>query len=158
MLNSKHRDLLNTRCDVVVASRNERLVPSVCWGMGCHVDEDGRRVTLWLREDQARAVLADIRTNARLAAVFSVPHTCVALQLKGEDARVRAATALDAARLQAHIDNLVREIELVQFHETFTRTLFEQPLEMLVAVEFTVSAVYEQTPGPSAGQALGGRG
>lgn len=156
MLTSQQRDLLNTRCDVVVSSRNDRLVPSVCWGMGGHVDDDGRRATVWLRRDQARPIVADVRANACLAAVFCVPHTSVALQVKGEDARVRAATELDAQRLQAHVDNLVREIELVQLNETFTRTLFEQPLEELVAIEFTVTSVYEQTPGPGAGHAIGG--
>lgn len=155
MLTSKQRDLINSRCDVVVSSRNDRLMPSVCWGMGGHVDEDGRRATVWLRRDQARDVVADVRANARLAVVFCVPHTSVALQVKGEDAGVRAATEADAPHLQAHIDNLVREIELVQLSETFTRTLFEQPLEELVAIEFTVSAVFQQTPGPGAGKALG---
>lgn len=155
MLTSPQRDLLNTRCDVVVASRNERLAPSVCWGMGSHVDDDGRRATVWLRRDQAREIVADIRANARLAAVFCVPHTSVALQVKGEDARVRPANALDAPRLRAHVDNLVREIELMHLGEAFTRALFEQPLEELVAIEFTVNSVYEQTPGPGAGQALG---
>lgn len=154
MLTSQQRDLLNTRCDIVVATRSDRLVPSVCWGMGGHVEKDGQRATVWLRQDQARDLVADVRANARLAVVYCVPHTSVALQVKGEDARVRPASAQDAPHLQAHLDNLVREIELMHLSEEFTRALFEQPLQALVAIEFTVSSVFEQTPGPAAGQTL----
>lgn len=156
MLTRQQRDLLNTRCDVVVSTRSDRLAPSVCWGMGGHIDDEGRRATVWLRQDQARELVADVQANARVAAVFCVPHTSVALQVKGEDARVRPATGQDAQRLQAHLDNMVREIELMQLSPAFTRALFEQPLEALVAIDFTISSVYEQTPGPAAGQTLGG--
>ncbi|WP_051304986.1 hypothetical protein [Chitinilyticum litopenaei] len=148
-------ELLNTRCDVVVASRSLNNLPSVCWGMGGLVHDDRKTVSVWLHRDHSGQLIADIRDTSRISAVFSVPFTNVSFQLKGENATVRLARTDDALILQRHCGNMVRELELVQFGELFARTVFEYPLQDLMAVDFTISAMFEQTPGPRAGQPLG---
>ena len=153
-LSSEHRVLLNSRCDVVVASRNAALQPSVCWAMAGHVHEDHRSITVWLRRDQAGDLLPAVQATGMVAAVFCVPLTSVSLQLKGRDARVRDARQEDAEMVRSHTRNLVHELALVGFSEAFSRTVFDQPLDLLLAIEFTVHSLYEQTPGPRAGQLI----
>jgi hypothetical protein len=155
VLSAAHRELINARCDAVVASRSADLAPSVCWAMGSYVHEDERSVTVWVLRAQAASVLADVADNGQVSVVFAVPCTAASLQVKGGDARVRNAGAADAAILRRFVDNMVREIGLVQFPEALTRTVFEQELGALVALEFTASQVFEQSPGPGAGFPIG---
>lgn len=155
MLSPAHRELINTRCDAVISSRSAAMAPSICWGMGCHVHEDACSVTVWVLRAQAASVLADLADNGLISVVFAVPVSSVSLQVKGRDARQRAASAADAAILHRYIDNIVHEIGLVHVREALIRTVFEQELDALVALEFTAAQVFEQTPGPGAGLPIG---
>jgi hypothetical protein len=50
---------------------------------------------------------------------------------------VPAATRADEAFLHAHVKNMVRALEQLQFGEAFARTVFEQPWSLLAVVRFT---------------------
>lgn len=146
---------LNQRCDVVLSSSSAAAVPSLCWGMAGRVLDDRCTVEAWVREDQARQFLADVRATGRAAAVFSEPFTNVAVQLKGRSgASVRAATRDDEAFLRHHVGNMVRELARVNFSEAFARNFFEHPWTLLAVVRFEAVEVFVQTPGPRAGQPL----
>jgi len=146
---------LNQRCDVVLSSGSAAAVPSLCWGMAGRVLDDRRTVQAWVREDQARQLLADVRATGRAAAVFSEPYTSVAVQLKGGRASVRAASQEDEAFLRQHVGHMVEQLARVNFGEVFVRSFFEQPWTLLAVVSFEAAAVFVQTPGPRAGQPLG---
>ena len=155
MISAQHIELLNSRCDVVVGSRNADLVPSVCWGMGAHVHDDGRHITVWLARAQAGVVLDDIAATGAIAAVFSEPFTSISIQVKGHDALVRDAHEPDQNILAGHLSDMIREIGLVGFSEPFVRTAFDMPLHALAAIEFSVDSIFQQTPGPRAGDPIG---
>lgn len=152
MISGKHRELLNSRCDVVVSSRSATLVPSICWGVASHVHDDGKRITVWLARERAETLLSDVATTGAIATVFSQPYSNISLQIKGRDAVVRAAVPDDQQVLHAHLHNMIREIALVGFGEPLVRAAFEVPIEQLAAIEFTAHSMFEQTPGPHAGQ------
>lgn len=145
---------LNQRCDVVLSSASAAALPSLCWGMAGRLLPDRRTVQAWVREDQARQFLADVRATGRVAAVFSEPYTNVAVQFKGSGARVRAATREDEAFLREHVGHMVQELARVGFDEVFARNFFEQPWTLLAQLSFEADAIFVQTPGPRAGQAL----
>lgn len=147
-------DTLNRRCDVVVASSSAAGYPSTCWGMAGQVLAEGLIVEAWVREDQARQLLADVRATGRVAAVFSEPFTNFAVQFTGVDGQIRAATREDEAFLQRHVGHMVHELDRVGFGEAFARTLFGQSWSQLAVLRFTASQSYIQTPGPRAGTAL----
>lgn len=147
-------ETLNRRCDIVVGSRSDRLAPSVCWGMAGRVLDDRRGVEVWVREDQGRQFLADVRATGHVAAVFNEPYTNVAVQFKGTDGCVRPATRDDADFLRRHVDHMVRELARVGFGESFARVFFEQSWSLLAVVRFTAAQTFIQTPGPRAGQPM----
>ncbi len=154
MIRTTDLELINSGPDVVVGSRSATLNPSVCWAMGCHADLDGQRITVWLRVDQAEALLNDVRTSACIAAVFVDPLTSRSLQLKGVDAVVRDAAPDDAPVLARHLTQFIDCLEQTGMPETVTRAAFDQALDQLVAVQFTATDMFEQTPGPHAGQPI----
>lgn len=145
---------LNQRCDIVLSSASAAAVPSLCWGMAGRLLGDRRTVEGWVREDQGRQFLADVRATGRVAAVFSEPYTNLAVQFKGRGASVRAATRDDEAFLREHVGNIVRELARLNFPEAFVRNFFEQPWTLLAAVRFEACETFVQTPGPRAGQPL----
>jgi len=155
LISAQHIELLNSRCDVVVGSRSANLVPSVCWGMGGHVHDDGRRITVWLARAQAGVVLDDIAATGAIAAVFNEPFTSIAVQIKGSDARIRDAQDHDQRILGRHLSNMIHEVGRVGFDEPFVRTVFDLPLQALAAIEFSVDSLFQQTPGPRAGDPIG---
>lgn len=147
-------EFLNNRADVLLASCSLQLMPSVCWGMGCHIDPSGPHITVWLACAQSVALRADIEATGAVAAVFSEPYTNITLQIKGSNARVRKARKQDAMRLQRFLENLICQVGRLGVDETFVRTVFDQPLNSLIAVEFVGTSMFEQTPGPHAGRAI----
>lgn len=150
-------DTLNQRSDVVLSSCSAAGVPSLCWGMAGRVLADHRTVEAWVREDQARQFLADVRATGRVAAVFCEPYTNLAVQFKGGGATLRAATRDDEAFLREHVNHMVRELARLEFSEAFARSFFEHGWATLAVVRFSASQVFTQTPGPRAGQALAAR-
>jgi hypothetical protein len=111
-------------------------------------------VTLFLVAAQAAAVLADVRANRTLAAVFSQPSTHRTVQLKGADARVDTVAPEERARLAEYREGMVRELGVVGQPPEYTRALLTFDPADLVAVTFTPTSAYTQTPGPNAGAPL----
>jgi len=137
-----------------VASRSPALVPSVARAYGCRVSPDRRRVTILLATGRARALLRDLAEGAPIAAVFSRPKTHVTLQLKGELAEVLPATATDVELMQAYGAAFAAEVCALGYREDFGARLAATAAEPAAAVRFEPVALFEQTPGPRAGERL----
>jgi hypothetical protein len=123
---------------------------------GCRVAADGRSVTIILSALQAGALLADLRANGRLAVAFCRPTTDQTLQIKALDAQVTALVRDDYSTLAEHTDKLIAEIAPIGFPESIVRPLFGCSPSDAVAVNFSPSAVFDQTPGPNAGARVAG--
>jgi hypothetical protein len=100
-------------------------------------------------------MLDHIASNGAIAAVFSVPSTLESLQLKGVDARVERADASDAALAACHREAFVDQVGKLGHPRDLVRLLMTCESDDLVAVTFTPSAAFSQTPGPRAGHAIG---
>jgi hypothetical protein len=123
---------------------------------GGRVSADSRSITVILSALQAGALLADLRANRRLAVAFCRPSTDQTLQIKALDAQVIALVRDDYDTLAAHTSKLVAEILPMGFPEAVVRPLFSCSPGDAVAVSFSPSAVFDQTPGPNAGARLAG--
>jgi hypothetical protein len=150
-----HAAFMQSGVSVHVASRGPANVPSVARGLGCRIDPDRSRVTIFLSAAQAPELLADLRASRAAAAVFSKPSTHETIQIKGDDATVGALADSDRARVAAYAEALVRDLETLGFTEAFGRALVDCDPADLVAVAFTARAAFRQTPGPNAGAPLG---
>lgn len=138
-----------------VASRSPDLVPSVARAYGCRVSADRREVRILLAEGRARAVLRDLAGGAPIAAIFSRPKTHVSLQLKGERALVLPVTAADIEVMRAYAAAFAAEVAALGYPQAFAERLVGPAGEAASAVRFEPVALFEQTPGPRAGEPLG---
>lgn len=139
------------RISITAASRDARRLPSVVRAAACRLDAGGERMTLLLATRQAAQVLADVAATGAIAVVFSEPSTHRTLQFKGRDARLDSVRPDDLALACAHRDSFVEELLPLGYTREFARTIHSVPGDELSAVSFTVTEVYEQTPGPRAG-------
>lgn len=139
----------------LVASRDARLRPSVMRAMGSAVTADGRCVTVYLSRLQARQLLSDLASCARIAVSFSQPASHRTLQLKARALRLRETTAQDRAVIAHYRAGMQVAVGEVGLGPSFIDAMLAADLDALVAVEFTPDEAFDQTPGPRAGQALG---
>lgn len=139
---------------VIVASRNARRVPSNVRGIACRVSADRRRVTVILRRSQSAQLLEDIQRSGCVAVCFTQPTTHRTIQLKAEDAVIEPAQAGDVALAERFIAGFHRELGPLGYSEDFVRALLGYAADDLLAVGFSPSAVFGQTPGPRAGERL----
>ncbi len=139
---------------MALASRDAQHVPSLFKASGCRVNAERTRVTVFVDQHFGASLVRDLRAGGPVAAVFSVPATHRTLQLKGERAEVGSVTPADREYVRAHVDAIVAHIAALGYAEAALRCYFHYAPEQLVAVSFTPTAAFEQTPGPGAGNRL----
>lgn len=138
----------------IVASRGADLRPSIMRAVGSRISADGREVTVYLRRSQSEQLLRDIAQTGEIAVVFSVPSSHQTLQLKARQATQRPAGADDLPVLQAYLRSMEDEVGRVGYSPRYVAALLAAPLADVVAVRFTPTSAFDQTPGPRAGAAL----
>lgn len=139
---------------IAVAARDASNVPSLFKAVACRVSDDRRRVTVYVDQQLAAAVVRDLRAGSPIAAVFSEPATHRTIQLKGERADVGPVTPADREYARERFDNIVAHIAALDYAENAVKCYFHYAPEQLVAIVFAPTAAFEQTPGPGAGARL----
>jgi hypothetical protein len=148
---------LQAGVSVHAASRDAANVPCLVRGAGCRVSADRRRVTVFLFASQCGRLLQDLRDNGAIAFFASQPSTHRTVQLKGSDARVEVPQPGDERHVERHREAFLRDLVGIGYDESLPRTLLGGDWADAVAVTFTPTAVFAQTPGPGAGNLIAGR-
>jgi hypothetical protein len=99
----------------------------------------------------AGPVLDDLRANGQAAVVFARPEDDRACQVKGVFVSARAAAADEEPLVREQFDGFRRQLEIIGMPGESTRPWIVWPA---TAVRLRVTAVFDQTPGPSAGAPL----
>lgn len=143
---------------VLVSSSDAGNRPAVGRAIGCRLSPDGRRITVYLAASACADLLRAIGETGRIAVAVSKPSTHRSVQIKGRDAvPVPPDADTDAdigGALSRKIDSFTRDVVGIGFEEALVRTLMAYDPADLVAVAFTPSGVFDQTPGPNAGNAI----
>jgi hypothetical protein len=147
--------LTSPRLSIAVASRDRDNVPRLFKAVGCRVSARRDRVTLYADQQLARDVIRALREGFPIAAVFSEALSHRTLQLKGDRADVGPVAPADREYAREHFEAVVEHIAALDYPRDAVRCYFNYSPEQLVSVAFSPDAVFEQTPGPGAGEALG---
>jgi hypothetical protein len=136
---------------IVVATRDGDLRPEIARGWGPDVAEDGSAVSLCVATAPGSRTRANLESNGAIAATFSLPTTYRTVQVKGVALDVAEPSAERLARVQEHAAAFVAEVVQVGIpREAAPRFVGSG----FVAVTFAVRELYDQTPGPTAGERL----
>lgn len=131
-------------------------LPNLARATGCRVAPDRRSARIFLAATPGAALLDDVRGNGLIAVVFSQPSTHRTIQLKASNARVVPLETGDDEIVRRYIDSFLADLIPLGYPGNVIRTLLACDPDDLVAVEFSPSSAFLQTPGPNAGQVLRG--
>jgi hypothetical protein len=154
LIDAAQAAFLQSGVSISAASCGARPFPSVCRVLACSIGGDRRRLTVMVARPHAQELLEDIAHGGRLAVVFSQPSTNRTIQVKGDNAEagVPDARLLEAVRI--HCDAFVDEVQLLGFPAPLVRSLLCCADDDIVAIGFTPTAAFDQSPGPRAGAPL----
>ena len=141
---------------ISVGSCNAAMVPSLARGLGCRYDRRQQTITVFVATARAPSVLRDLRAGGGLAVVCSRPTTHQTLQIKGRNAVVTALAEGDRECMLAYAEAFTGELCSLGHSAHFAAGVVQGAADDAVAVSFMPLKLFEQTPGPGAGKALGG--
>ena len=137
---------------VGVATRDDDLKPEFARGWGPEVSANGRALRLCVVAPEGSPMRANLERNGAVAVGFSPPTIARAVQVKGAASRVEEPEAADLERVERHVRSFVAEAERIGAPAELSQRMFVG--SGLVAVEFSIDEVFDQTPGPTAGRRL----
>lgn len=152
-LSEELAELIASGVDVYVATRDAEYTPESMLAMGVKIHGDGCAITVYLPEATSAPTLANLKSNGQIAICLTRPRDHRSVQLKGSVKHVRASEAADRELQSVFRAALVEQFAGVGIPRSASRRLVWWPS---VAVEVAVNAVFQQTPGPRAGEPLAG--
>jgi len=148
---------LTERVSLIVAVVADSGVPDLALALGCRVDVEAGRIDLILDEAVATSLLTLVKAGRQeVALVASRPSDLRTVQVKGGNARLQSFPLPWLDALEQGIRGRRDELAKIEFGGSYAATLYHFSPESLVCLRFDASAVFEQTPGPKAGQQLAG--
>lgn len=118
------------------------------------VSTDRRRITLFLDAAVCAPVLEAVRAGGIIAAAFTQPTTHRSLQLKGADATLHPPGPEALEVIERHLRAFTVELREIAFPDPFIAAHEAFDPQALVALTFSATNAFDQTPGPRAGDAV----
>ncbi len=128
--------------------------PCVCDAVALEVHPSGAGVTVYLPVAIAAETVANLATNGRVAVVSTYPPDHGTVQLKGQSRAVRLAGEEQRAFVTESLQQLAGVLDQMGLPRAITLSVQHWPA---FAVDVDVEAVFDQTPGPRAGELLRSR-
>ena len=128
--------------------------PDIARVVGARVDSEAGAVELVLSAWQWPRAVVNVRTRGRVAVTFARPTDYVSYQVKGR-ADLRAADAQALALAARYMEDVSAVLVSLGLQRSVLDAWFTDREAVVVRLE--VDAIYVQTPGAKAGQALAAR-
>ncbi len=155
LLSAENAAFIRSHTSLSVAARDAQNRPAIARGAGCSVSDDRQYVTVFLCPMNAGLVLKNLEDNGAIAMVATRPTTHAALQLKGKVTQIAAMTPAERELMEAHQRSFIAELGVLGYAPELIRALLGSGEDCL-AVHFQPLQIFNQTPGPRAGEKLGG--
>lgn len=123
--------------------------PACCRGLALTGNEDLTRLTLYVSVETAQQAIANVATSRRVAVTVSNPLDHASVQFKGWSQLVRLARGDEADLITSRIDSFGEKLSAIGCPRSVTARVTRWPA---FAIEMSVEAVYDQTPGLGAGR------
>lgn len=151
MIDGSLAEFLQQGLGIHVGTRDARHQPNGARALALTVDADGAHLTVYLAKVAATRLLADLESNRQIAVSLGRPVDDRACQVKGVVTAIRAARAAERAVVTAQFEGFRDQLDAIGIPRVLTERWATWPA---MAIEFRATAVFEQTPGPGAGEAL----
>lgn len=148
------RRFLDRSLSVNVATGDRDGRPLVARAVAARVSSNGERLTVLLDGRANTTLVGAVKETGRLAVVFTEPSTHRSIQIKDDSTTIAIPTAEEVAVTGPYIDGFIAELAGMGFSEAFVRAVMAFDPADLVALHLNPAAVFDQTPGPKAGERI----
>ena len=155
MLSPDIADFIQQGVAAAVSCCDKDLRPSMARVVGTRVTSDFSLITVLVLRNINTTLLRDAQPGCHLAAVFCLPENERAIQIKGRVVAVETPQPDDWPMISAHRIAFADQIEPKGYAREFSDYYHAAEEADLVALSFVPEALFEQTPGPQAGQSMG---
>ena len=142
---------LESGLSITVATRDGELQPDGAAAWAARVHPDRARLTVFLYDEAAREMLDNLESHPEIAVLFDQPTSHRACQVKGVYLSSRRARAAERALIERQVEGFVTELGAIGIPRAMTAAWKTWPC---TALELRVTHLFEQTPGPGAGEPL----
>ena len=137
----------------MVGTRDASLMPECTRAWGIRIAADRGVVTVVLSETFAGKTIENLRENGRIAVTCTRPTDHFTCQLKGRVQSIKRATSADRDLSRRWHREFMAELTAIGVPSALSEAWIAEPT---LAVEITVTDVFDQTPGPGAGRKVSG--
>ncbi len=134
-----------------VATRDGELRPDGSAAWAARVHPDRQRITVYLHEASAAAMLRNLQRHPEIAVLFERPSEHSGWQVKGRFASSRPAAEEEKAEVLRQAEGFREELRVIGLPRALTEAWALWPC---VAIEFDAEAIFQQAPGPGSGERL----
>lgn len=152
MAQERLRQSVQPGLSILVGTVDADGIPTCCRGVALTTKDDFDTVTVYVPAATAQETVANVATTRRVAIVASAPLSHETVQIKGIARGVRLAPPADEPFVRERLDALAGVLEQVGFPRTVVQRLAHWPA---FVIDVSVEEVFDQTPGPKAGHAIG---
>jgi hypothetical protein len=146
--------LPGTGVAILIGTGDEARVPELSRAWGLRVSDNGEAIDVSVHVGVAGLTLDNLAADPRVAVTMSSPSTYRSLQVKGRAVATRAAGKKDRQRVAGHQAAFTEEVQSIGVPLDAVTSFLEYEKKIradLVTISVQVEAVFDQTPGPSAG-------
>jgi len=147
------REFIAGGVSILVASCDRDRKPVVARACGCIAGTDGL-VTILVPGVRAQVLLDAVTVTGAVAVVFSEPATHRSIQIKADGASVLLADPGWDAVCDRYRRAFAGELERLGYSARMARRLVDDEAGQASGIRFTPAAIFDQTPGPRAGDPI----
>ena len=147
-------EFLTSGVSVLLATRSADRVPEAVRAYAPVVAPDRPRLELVVPNGLGDRTIANLRDNGQIATAFSRAIDHVSVQVKGTCVALRPTTEEDRPAVERFRAAYIEGLYLIGMPRSLTSRFRALP-GTVVTIE--VSSIFDQTPGPRAGESIGPR-
>jgi hypothetical protein len=151
MISERLRKCVESGLSIVLGTADSDRMPSCCRAIAITTHDDFETVTIYVPVATSHETLANIATTRRVAVTCSQIPSHQSTQIKGVTRAVRLAPPSDRPFVQERLEALAESLNLIGMPRRFTRSMASWPA---YAIDLSIEEVFDQTPGPKAGNLL----
>lgn len=151
MANARLSRTVEGGMSVVVGTVDANGVATCCRGVAITTKDDFDTVTVYLPVATSQDTLANVATTRRVAILCTNPLDHHSIQMKGLSRGVRVANDTEQAFVKERLEQWADILDTIGVPRRVTRATAQWPA---FAIDVSVEEVFDQTPGPKAGNIL----
>ena len=143
---------IQSQVSIMVAAQGLNGQPVIARGIGSTAEADSGRIRIILRDNDATDLMAGAETHDQVAVTFTRPQTDVSMQVKGNAIAILPANPADVAVHRHYVPAMVAELLPLGFEASLIGCIVSDNGSSISILSFRPTQLFDQTPGPKAGQ------